>query len=63
MRIFITTADIVRLSGCSISTAQRELRIVRDALGKLKHNKVTFAEYCTYHVLDLQELKKSLDIR
>ena len=45
--IFMTSKDIMVVNDCSESTAKREHRLVRDALG-IPHSKLTVIQYANY---------------
>ncbi len=45
--IFISAKDIQIISECSITTARREHRAIRDALG-IKHPRLTVKQFCEY---------------
>lgn len=53
--LYITVKDIQILNGCSLKTAQRSHRTLRDALSK-SSNKITVYEYCNYHDIDVNEV-------
>jgi predicted DNA-binding transcriptional regulator AlpA len=57
-RIFITTADIMQLSGKSLSSAWREMQTIKDALGKTKKQVLTIKEYCHYNGIEESEIEK-----
>lgn len=59
-RIIIYTSDISILFGWSMRKCQRELVIIRDSLGKLKHNKVTISEFCKYYGIEEDEVRKHI---
>lgn len=53
--LLITPKDIRVITGCAVSTARREHRLVRDILGKTKR-RLTVKEYCTYFEFDYAEV-------
>jgi len=61
-RFFITTKDIMQLTGKSYPSAYKEKRVVMDALGKKKHQKLSFIEYADFFDQTTDEIKKSLDL-
>ena len=46
--IFATVTDIMRLMDCSYSSAYRQYQVIKDALEKEKHQKITIDELCNY---------------
>lgn len=61
-RIDIFNADVIRISGCSESTATRRIKECRDALGKKDHQQLTIREYCCYYGYDYMEILKLLQL-
>lgn len=61
-RIDIFNADVIRISGCSESTATRKINECRDAFAKLPHQKITIREYCHYYGYDYIEILKLLQL-
>lgn len=47
-RIFIYTSDIAALEGLTTKRASEVKKLIMDANGKLKPNKLTIDEYCDY---------------
>ena len=54
--MIITPKDIQIITGKHYSKALVEHELVRDALGKPKHGKLTIKEYCEYFQLNYQEV-------
>ncbi len=59
-RIIIRTNDVANLLGLSLASASRNLRLIKDALGKQKHQKITVKEFCDYVGLDENEVKAKI---
>lgn len=55
-RIVIYTADIMQLTDKSESYARKEIQILKKALQKEKHQKVTIREYCQYYGFNIDEV-------
>lgn len=54
-RITIDPSDIEILIGRDISTAQKLLRTIKDALKKERHQRITIKEFCDYEGLPFEE--------
>jgi len=53
-RLNIYASDVMQVSGCSYSTANRKLNQVKDAKGKKDLHQITIKEYCEYWSLDYE---------
>ena len=54
--IFATVDDLQKLYNCSYSTAQRNYQVIKDALAKEKHQKITINELCDYLGITKEDL-------
>jgi len=62
-RLYITIKDLQKLSDIKQDAAYKELRRVKDALGKrFRWQKVTFNEYAAYRDINVQEIYEALDM-
>jgi len=61
-RFFISTKDIMQLTGKSYNAAYKEKRAVMDALDKKKHQKLSFIEYANFFDQTPNEIKKALGL-
>jgi hypothetical protein len=61
-RVAITTADIVRIKGCSLRAAQRELQKIRFLLNRPKGAPIFVCDYCQYNNIEEKKLKLFLEI-
>jgi len=61
-RFFITTKDIMQLTGKSYNAAYKEKRAVMDALNKKKHQKLSFKEYADFFDQAEKSIIKALNI-
>lgn len=57
----MSVKDIMVISGCSKSTAKREHRTVRDALGIL-HPKLTVKQYADYWGIDYDLVVEQINV-
>lgn len=62
-RLFIETTDVMVLNDCNYKRAYRELRAVKDALDKKKHQKITFKEYADYYGVDENEVRAGAEYK
>lgn len=61
LALYISTADVSRLKGCSQAQASRLLNQVRDAMGKRRRKPVTISEYCNYFDVQKEEVVEFLE--
>ncbi len=54
--VLITPKDIQLITGCTLNSAQKEHKAVRDALGKKSTKRLTVVEYCKYYEFNLEEI-------
>ncbi|SHG31116.1 hypothetical protein SAMN05443549_103216 [Flavobacterium fluvii] len=62
-RIVIYTSDIMLLTDKSESYARKEIQILKKALNKEKHQKVTIKEYCRYYDFCIEDVLDVLSKR
>ncbi len=55
-RIIVNTAIMQEVTGLSLKTCQRDLRIMKENLGKAKHQYVTLKEYADYVGIPLEDI-------
>lgn len=60
-RVAITTADIVRIKGCSLRTAQWQLQRIRVLLGRKRNQVVFVSEYADAENIPLELLQAILE--
>ena len=60
-RIIIRTSDIELLFGITKSAASRQMRIVKAALNKKHHQRVSIIEFAEYMDLDADDIKNSIN--
>lgn len=59
--LVIYPKDIQRITGKSESYARKIIRLIKKKVGKAKHQFVTFAEFCEFSGLSLDEVLQYLD--
>jgi hypothetical protein len=62
-RIVIYISDVMRLHGCSSSTASRKIMLAKESLNKKMFQQLTINEYCTYYGLDYLETITFLNLQ
>jgi hypothetical protein len=58
--LFITGKEIQIVTGQSAPSSSRLIALIKDTLGKKKHQRITYSEFANYIGVSLQELKNSL---
>lgn len=61
-RMIINYKDIVRIYGCSHTTAYKYINDVRKQLNKNKKSPVSFIEFCQHFELNLEEVKERVNV-
>lgn len=61
-RIIIRTSDIAILTGVTATTASRNMRTIKDSLGKTRNQKITIKEYSEYSGISESEIKQKLKL-
>lgn len=59
-RAVIYTQDVQNMTGLSRRSAERWLQTIRKALGKSRHQFVTFREFCAYTGIDEEVARQFL---
>ncbi len=54
--IFATVDDLQNIYNCSYSAAYKKYQVIKDALAKEKHQKITVNEICDYLGITRDEL-------
>jgi hypothetical protein len=55
-QLYITIKDIQNIDSCSYPTAHRRYVIIKDALGKKKHQKILVREYLEYEGVTSEDI-------
>lgn len=55
--IYLTAKDISRILDCSITQANREIRVLKDLRKKNRKRKPTLKEFCEHNELDYLEVR------
>jgi len=63
MGLFVSTSDVMEVFGCSYTTAWKRLQVIKGALGKEKHQKITVKEFIEYEGLTMEEFNESVKIK
>jgi len=57
--IFLTAKDLQKISGFkSYASAWRYLQLIKDSIGKKKHQHITLGEFCNYEGIQESEVLK-----
>lgn len=59
-RIVLQTEDVVKIFGLDKQKARAKIRVVKDAFGKEKHQKLTISEFCDYYGLPIEETERTI---
>jgi len=61
-RLIVTPQDVMKITGRSDVWCERRLKLIKDVLGKEKHQFVTIKEFCDYEMFNIAEIKNFLGI-
>lgn len=59
-RIVLITEDVVKLFGLEKHKARAKIRVVKDAFGKDKNQKLTIREFCDYYGIPIEEAENTI---
>jgi hypothetical protein len=63
IKAVIYTKDIVKITGKSEQTAQRELKKIKDILGLKKHEYLSLSAYCQYTKINIEDARIALNCK
>ena len=63
MGLFVSTSNIMKVFGCSYTTAWKRMQVIKSALGKEKHQKITVKEFIEYEGLTMEDFNKSVNTK
>ncbi len=59
--IYVTLSDIMSIHGVKRAEASRIKNIIKDALGKEKHQELTIREFCEYEGILESDFRKAVN--